>query len=113
MDTDCRPRRVLPFDKGGAPCYKARMISREDESVIIDLAARYRAKRVLLFGSSADPDREARDIDLAVEGIRPADFFRFYGELIFGLSKPVDLVDLSTDSKFTDLIRRDGVPLYG
>ena len=103
----------LPFDKGGAPCYKVRMISREDKSAIIDLATRYKVKRVLLFGSSTDPDRDARDIDLAVEGIRPADFFRFYGELIFGLSKPVDLVDLSTDSKFTRLIQRDGVSLYG
>jgi len=89
------------------------MISREDKSAIIGLAVRYGAKRVVLFGSSADPEREARDIDLAVEGIRPADFFRFYGELIFGLSKPVDLVDLSTDSKFTRLIRRDGELLYG
>jgi len=89
------------------------MISRDDKSAIISLATRYRAKRVLLFGSSADPDRQANDIDLAVEGIRPADFFRFYGDLIFSLSKPVDLVDLSTDSKFTHLIRRDGVLLYG
>lgn len=89
------------------------MISREDKSAIIELAAKYKAKRVLLFDSSADPDREANDIDLAVEGIRPADFFRFYGDLIFGLSKPVDLVDLSTDSKFIRLIRRDGELLYG
>ena len=89
------------------------MISREDKSAIIHLAARYGAKRVLLFGSGADPERVAADIDLAVEGIRPADFFRFYGELLFSLSKPVDLVDLSTDSKFTRLVQRDGMALYG
>ena len=68
---------------------------------------------MLLFGSSADPDHEGDDIDLAVEGVAPADFFRFYGDLIFGLSKPVDLVDLSTDSRFTALIQRDGVVVYG
>ena len=57
--------------------------------------------------------REARDIDIAVEGISARDFFRFYGELMFALSKPVDVVDLSGDSKFLDLVRREGVPLYG
>lgn len=56
--------------------------------------------------------REGRDIDLAVEGLAPEEFFRFYGDLLFSLSKPVDLVDLSQDSKFTRLIRREGLPLY-
>jgi hypothetical protein len=55
----------------------------------------------------------AHDIDLAVEGVSPKDFFRFYGDLMFALSKPVDVVDLSGQSKFLDLIRREGVPLYG
>ena len=68
---------------------------------------------MLLFGSSADPDREAKDIDLAVEGVAPADFFAFYGELLFSLSKPVDLIDLSTDSKFVRLVRKEGIPVYG
>jgi predicted nucleotidyltransferase len=89
------------------------MISPEDESAVAELAARYGATRVLLFGSSADPDREAKDIDLAVEGVAPADFFAFYGELLFSLSKPVDLIDLSTDSKFVRLVRKEGIPVYG
>ena len=66
-----------------------------------------------MFGSSLDASREANDIDLAVEGVSPRDFFRFYGELILALSKPVDVVDLSGRSKFLDLIRRNGVLLYG
>ena len=89
------------------------MIQEADRSAIVELADRYGAGRVLLFGSSADPSREARDIDLAVEGVAPADFFKFYGDLMVCLSKPVDLVDLSRDSKFTRLIRRDGIPIYG
>jgi predicted nucleotidyltransferase len=89
------------------------MIAPEDESAILELTERYGATRVLLFGSCAEPDREAHDIDLAVEGIPPARFFEFYGELLFRLSKPVDLVDLSSHSRFTGLIRRDGVPLHG
>ena len=104
--------RVL-FDKVGVDCYKTDMISPEDKSAIVGLAARYGAKRVLLFGSSADPERAGADIDLAVEGVPPEKFFEFYGELLFSLSKPVDLVDLSADSKFCRLVRRDGVAIYG
>jgi predicted nucleotidyltransferase len=90
------------------------MISADDRKKIAVIAARYAAKRVLLFGSSAsDTESEPRDIDVAVEGVDPSQFFSFYGDLIFALSKPVDLVDLETRSKFTELISREGVPVYG
>jgi len=89
------------------------MISKEDKAMIVNIARRYDVKGVLLFGSSIDPNRVANDIDLAIEGIAPAKFFDFYGELMFALSKPVDLVELSRDSKFNRLIYREGVRLYG
>jgi predicted nucleotidyltransferase len=89
------------------------MISEEDKKSIIAVASRYRVTRVLLFGSSTDPIREGRDIDLAVEGVPAKDFFKFYGDLIFNVSKPVDLVDLSKDNKFTQIVRREGILLYG
>lgn len=88
------------------------MILEQDRQQIAHLAERYRIKRLYLFGSSADPVHQGRDIDLAVEGLPPEDFFRFYGDLLFSVSKPVDLIDLSKDSKFTRLILREGVPLY-
>ena len=88
------------------------MISTKDRAEIVRLAKHYQARRVLLFGSSADPQHEGRDIDLAVEGVRPEQFFEFYGELMFALSKTVDLVDLSDDSKFNRIIRREGIPVY-
>ncbi len=88
------------------------MIADKDREIIEKTAAKYHAKRVILFGSSLVPDKESRDIDIGVEGIEHEDFFRFYGELLFALSKPVDVIDLSTRSRFTDLIRREGVPLY-
>lgn len=79
----------------------------------MELARRYNVGRILLFGSSTDPNRHSDDIDLAVEGIVPEQFFSFYGELIFALSKPVDLIDLSSDTTFNKLIYRDGIRLYG
>jgi uncharacterized protein len=88
------------------------MIDETDKKTIEQIARRYHAKRVVLFGSSLSPDRESRDIDIAVEGIEGKHFFTFYGELLCALSKPVDVVDLSTKSRFSELIHREGIPLY-
>lgn len=89
------------------------MISEKDKKIIRELSAKYHVKRVLLFGSSTDPVKEGRDIDLAVEGIDPREFFDYYGDLMLKLSKPIDLIDLSETSKFVALVKRDGVPIYG
>lgn len=90
------------------------MISEKDKSTIASIASRFKARRILLFGSNVSSvDRESRDIDLAVEGVPPKDFFKFYGELLFSLNKPVDLVDLSIDNKFNRLIRKEGLAIYG
>ncbi len=88
------------------------MIADRDRQIIKEIAAKYHAKQVVLFGSSLSPDRESGDIDIGVEGIDEKDFFTFYGELLFALSKPVDVVDLSTESRFVELIQREGIPLY-
>jgi predicted nucleotidyltransferase len=89
------------------------MIASEDRETIIRLAREYRVSRVVLFGSSLAEDKDPRDIDLGVKGIDPLLFFRFYGELLMQLSRPVDLVDLAYRSRFTELVERDGVVLYG
>jgi predicted nucleotidyltransferase len=88
------------------------MITDKDKETIVEMAVKYKAKRVLLFGSSLLPDMESRDIDIGVEGIEAKDFFAFYGDLICTLSKPVDIVDLSTESRFAELVKREGIPLY-
>jgi hypothetical protein len=56
-------------------------------------------------------DAEARDIDLAIEGVADANCFAFYGDLMCALSKPVDVIDLSKKSKFTEMVRREGILL--
>ena len=87
------------------------MIKESDRQKIIDLAQAYRVRNLLLFGSSLRSDSPC-DIDLAVEGLAPEKFFRFYAELMWNLSLPVDLVDLSRKSRFTDLIQAEGTLLY-
>lgn len=89
------------------------MLTDQDRARIQEIAKRYEVDRVLLFGGSARDTDDARDIDLAVEGLPASRFFSFYGELIRTLSKPVDLVDLSRSTKFTEMIRREGLPIYG
>ena len=89
------------------------MVTEADKKTIREISEKYHAKRVLLFGSSLVPERESRDIDIAVEGISPKDFYRYYGDLMFSLSKPVDVIDISGTSKFTEVILHEGVILYG
>jgi len=89
------------------------MITEKDKKTIHEISKKYHIKRVLLFGSSIDPAKESHDIDVAVEGISPEDFFKYYGDLLMSLSKPVDVVDLSGSSKFIKLVLQEGIPLYG
>jgi len=89
------------------------MISEKDKITIREISKKYKVRRVLLFGSSLSPSQESRDIDIAVEGISAKEFYSFYGELLCALSKPVDVIDLSTTSKFMKIIQKEGIPLYG
>lgn len=89
------------------------MISKRGRATIAELARRYGVSRVWVFGSNADQGKRGRDVDLAVEGLAPARFFQFVGELMLSLPKPVDVVAMDKRSKLTTLIRRDGIPVYG
>ncbi len=89
------------------------MITESDKKIILELSEHYHVKRVVLFGSSLDSSKESHDIDIAVEGISPKEFFKYYGDLIFKLSKSVDVIDLSSKTKFAKLVQEEGVLLYG
>lgn len=89
------------------------MISKKDETIILQCARKYGVSAVVLFGSSIRKGRAAHDIDIGVHGIEPRRFFDFYAELYKKLSKPVDLVDLSKPSRFNKLIEESGLTIYG
>ncbi|MDI6783928.1 MAG: hypothetical protein QME64_07520 [bacterium] len=88
------------------------MISEKDKSIILSYAKQYHATKVILFGSAKDKS-ESKDIDLGIRGIAPALFFEFCWQVYRDASKPVDIIDLETDSLFTRLIEKDGLVLYG
>lgn len=87
------------------------MITEREKTIIRDISERYQPKKVLLFGSALLADKVSRDIDIAVDGISGKDFFSFYGDLIFALDKPVDVIDLKSDTQFNRLVRRTGIEL--
>lgn len=89
------------------------MISSEDKYRLIEIAKKYEVSKIYLFGSNLDTESEANDIDLGVEGISDSQFFKFYGDLIFALSKPVDLIDLKKKSLLNKLVKSEGIILYG
>lgn len=88
------------------------MISQEDRNNIIKLASKYSVSQILLFGSALYKD-SFNDIDLGVNGLKSEFFFKFYGELIFALSKPVDLIDLGVENPFIELVQKEGLKIYG
>lgn len=89
------------------------MLTASEQKTIAQCAAEFGARAVWLFGSSLDESGEARDIDLAVEGVRPELFFKFYARLAWALPKPVDLVDLADATSLAPLIRAKGKRIYG
>ena len=89
------------------------MLSNEDKYRLLEIAKKYNVSKVYLFGSTLDSEDRARDIDIGVEGVPDSKYFEFYGELIFALSKPVDLVDLKKKTLLNKMIRTEGVLLYG
>ena len=89
------------------------MISEEDKAVIMQCAKKYNVSSVVVFGSSLDDNVEAHDIDIGVKGLDARQFFKFYAELFKHLSKPVDLVDITSKTLFNDLVEESGVQIYG
>ncbi len=89
------------------------MLSEQDKIKIQEIAEKYQATKIILFGSNLNLNINSNDIDLGVEGVDDFQFFKFYGELIFNLSKPVDIVDLRKKSRFNDIIISEGQLIYG
>jgi predicted nucleotidyltransferase len=61
---------------------------------IAGISKEFGAKKVLLFGSCLEDIESASDIDIAVSGIKPREFFRFYGKVSMELEDEVDIIDL-------------------
>ena len=72
---------------------KEEIIKRELDK-IVNISKEFGAMKVLLFGSCLDNVSSAYDIDIAVSGIRPRDFFKYYGKVSMEVEDEVDILDL-------------------
>jgi predicted nucleotidyltransferase len=78
----------------------------------VEVLRRFGARRVWLFGSAMETPNAVNDLDLGVEGVPPQVFYRAVGRLLDAIGKPVDLIDLSRDSRLSRHIRSKGRLLY-
>ncbi len=74
----------------------------------ITLAKTFGATRLILFGSALSRPQQARDLDLACDGIAGWKLFEFGAQLEEELNMPLDLVPLSPPTPFTRLIELRG-----
>jgi predicted nucleotidyltransferase len=74
----------------------------------ITLAKAYGATRLILFGSALARPQEARDLDLACDGVVGWKLYELGARLEEELSIPLDLVPLTPSTPFTRLIERKG-----
>ena len=83
-------------------------IRQEQIDRAVALAKAYGATRLILFGSAAATPEQARDLDLACDGVAGWKFYELGARLEEELRIPLDLVPLSPPNRFTRIIERWG-----
>lgn len=78
----------------------------------ISMAKAYGATRLILFGSALETPAQARDIDLACDGISGWKLYELAARLEEELDTLVDLVPLTPATRFTRRIETQGRVLY-
>ena len=74
----------------------------------IEIAETFGATRLILFGSAARDPEQAKDIDLACDGVAGWKIFELGARLEEELKMPLDLIPLSPPNRFTRIIERRG-----
>ncbi len=77
-------------------------------NTIVSIAKSYGATRLILFGSAAESLENARDIDLACDGVEGWEIFGLGGRIEEELNIPVDIVPLSPPTRFSRYIESKG-----
>lgn len=83
-------------------------IQQEQLDRVIELAKEYGATRLILFGSAAKEPSQARDLDLACDGVSGWKLYELGAAMEEELRTAIDLVPLSPPNRFTRLIERRG-----
>jgi predicted nucleotidyltransferase len=83
-------------------------IQQEQLDRAIEIAETFGATRLILFGSAAIDPEQAKDIDLACDGVAGWKIFELGARLEEELKMPLDLIPLSPPNRFTRIIERRG-----
>lgn len=75
---------------------------------IVSLGKKYGATRLILFGSAAEKPEEAKDIDIACDGVTGWKLYELAARLENELGILLDIIPLSPPSKFTEYIKTKG-----
>jgi len=82
-----------------------------DIKKIVSVAKSFGATRIILFGSAVEKPDEARDLDLAFDGVPGWKLFELGARLEEELKVPLDIVSLYPPTRFTCLIEAKGQQL--
>ncbi|WP_291349682.1 nucleotidyltransferase family protein [Desulfosporosinus sp.] len=81
----------------------------KDVSSAIEILKNAGCKEVFIFGSLITGTyREDSDIDIAIKGCSPENYFALLGQLLTTLSRPVDLINLDRDDAFSKYLVKEG-----
>lgn len=75
---------------------------------ITSIAKSFGANRLILFGSAVEEPENARDIDIACDGVQGWKLFELAAKLEQELHMPLDIISLSPPSRFTKHIEAKG-----
>ena len=86
-------------------------IQQEQIKRAIKIAEAFGAIRLILFGRAAAEPEQAKDIDLACDGVSGWKLFEIGARLEEELKMPLDLIPLSPPNRFTRIIESRGTVL--
>ena len=83
-------------------------IQQEQINRAVEIAETFGATRLILFGRAATDPEQAKDIDLACDGVAGWKIFELGARLEEELKMPLDLIPLSPPNRLTRIIERRG-----
>jgi len=87
------------------------MVNQSLINKIVVFAKMYGVTRLILFGSALEKPEEAKDIDLACDGVSGWKLYELAARLEEELHTPLDIVSLSPPTRFTRFIEANGKAL--
>lgn len=83
-------------------------IAEEQINRAVEIARDFGVKRLILFGSAATDPKQARDLDLACDGVHGWALYALGARLEEELRVPLDLIPLSPSTRLTRRIEQQG-----